>query len=382
MVGPQAIKHRFQVLDIFRGLFASMVVFFHLSPFADTPLLNNPFVDNSDMFVDFFFVLSGFVITYSYPAIGSGSELGTFIKKRLLRIYPLHLLMLLSFVIIENIKLQFSNYIHINQPFNESNNIFTFFTSLFLLNSIRFPTIHDVSWNIPSWSISAEVISYLIFGSLLVLLYKNRLQTIKFLVFGFLPILALFILVSITGKYEINYSFDYGFLRGIIGFFTGSVCFFVFNRSYSFFSKLKAVYFSLLEVVIMLALVTMIYNGTALKSVGFVYEFIFFVAILIFSFERGILSSLLKKSNFLTQIGTYSYSIYMTHTLLLSLFNVVFIRIFKLPPSAYAYLVFLNYYLIYIVSKWTYKNIEMRFNKGIKMTRSGHKKPVSNLTQH
>ncbi|MFD1140774.1 acyltransferase family protein [Larkinella insperata] len=382
MAQTQTIKHRFQVLDIFRGIFASMVVFFHLSPFADTPLLNNNFVENSDMFVDFFFVLSGFVITYSYPNVSNGSEFGGFIKKRLWRIYPLHVILLFSFVIIENIKLYFATYIHINQPYNESNNILTFFTSLFLLNSVKFPGIRDVSWNIPSWSISAEMICYLVFGCMLVLIHKTRLQAIKYAVFGALPILALFLLIAITGRSEINYSFDYGFLRGIIGFFTGSVCYYVFNRAYPLLSQLKSSYFTLLEVSTLLVLGLMIYYGTALKAIGFVYEFIFFLAILTFSFERGIISALLKKSGLLKNIGTYSYSIYMTHTLLLSLFNVVFIRLLKLPPSAYVYLVFLNYYLIYIVSRWTYNNIEMRFNKGVRLPQNNRNKVLSNSAHH
>ena len=382
MAQPQTIKHRFQVLDIFRGIFASMVVLFHLSPFADTPLINNNFVESSDMFVDFFFVLSGFVITYSYPKVSNVTEFRGFIKKRLLRIYPLHFILLFCFLIIENIKLYFSTYIHINQPYNESNNVLTFFTSLFLLNSVKFPGIRDVSWNIPSWSISAEMICYLIFGGVLVLLHKTRSQTVKYAVFGSLPVLALFLLITITGKSEINYSFDYGFLRGIIGFFTGSVCYFVFNKAYPYLSQIKPSYFSSLEIIILLVLGFMIYHGTALKVVGFVYEFIFFLAILTFSFERGIISALLKKSSLLKNIGTYSYSIYMTHTLLLSLFNVVFIRLLKLPPSAYVYLVFLNYYLIYIVSRWTYHNIEMRFNKGIRLPQTNRNKILSNSTHH
>ncbi|RRB18376.1 acyltransferase [Larkinella knui] len=374
------MKHRFQVLDIFRGIFASMVVLFHVSPFADTPLLNNNFVDNSDMFVDFFFVLSGFVITYSYPSMATGAEFGTFIKKRLLRIYPLHVILLICFLLIENIKLYFASYIHINQPFNESNNVLTFFTSLFLLNSVKIPSVHDVSWNIPSWSISAEMVSYLLFGTVLVTLFKSKLQNIKYGLFALLPILSIFSIASITGRYEINYSFDYGFLRGILGFFTGSVCYYVFKHFYPFLSTVKTGIFSFFEILALLTLATMIYYGSVLKGIGFVYEFIFFLAILVFSFERGILSHFLKKSVLLKNIGTYSYSIYMTHTLLLSLFNVVFIRLFKLPPSAYVYLVFLNYYLIYLVSRWTYNNIEMRFNKGIKPVHFGRKKVISKIS--
>ncbi|GAB4039802.1 hypothetical protein GCM10028774_42330 [Spirosoma jeollabukense] len=85
------------------------------------------------------------------------------------------------------------------------------------------------------------------------------------------------------------------------------------------------------------------------------------MAIYIFSFEKGAISILLRKSIFLKRVGMYSYSIYMTHALLLSLFNIVFIRILKFSPASYSYLFILNYYLIYKVSQWTYANVEMRF---------------------
>src|SRR4051794_33090067 len=108
------MKDRFEVLDIFRGVFSAMVVFYHMSAFSNTLIINNNFVYNSDLFVDFFFVLSGFVIAYSYRAINSTHKLQQFVKKRWLRIYPLHFVMLMIFVIIEITKHFFVGHIQIN----------------------------------------------------------------------------------------------------------------------------------------------------------------------------------------------------------------------------------------------------------------------------
>lgn len=355
------MKHRCRILDIFRGIFASLVVFFHMADFADTPLLNNDFVRNSDMFVDFFFVLSGFVIAYNYQTFAKTEEIGTFLQKRLYRIYPLHLLMLLAFLFIELVKGYLSSYVQVNQPVGANNNVYSFFTSLFLLNSVKVFGIKDVSWTIPSWSISAEMISYVVYGVVVLMMHKWGMVRQRLAVFLLIALVAFASMVLINQTFRLNYSFDYGFLRGIIGFFIGAFCYGVFDRSYAYFKKLPKWFFDLSEVLVMGAIITMIYYGAYFKTMGWVYEVLFFTSILIFSFERGLVSDTLKKSTFLDKVGLYSYSIYMTHALLISLFNVLFIRILKFPPSAYVYLVFVNYYLIYKVSEWTYTHIEMRF---------------------
>ncbi|WP_421829940.1 acyltransferase family protein [Larkinella sp.] len=375
------MKHRFQVLDIFRGIFASLVMFFHVADFADTPLLNNGFIYNSDMFVDFFFVLSGFVITYNYQSLSTGPEFRKFLTKRVARIYPLHVIMLLVFVIVESSKMYLAPYIHINNPVNENNSISTFITSLFLLNSVKILGVKDVSWNIPSWSISAEMISYLVFGFVMILLYKLNLRRNRNLIFLLVAGLSATLLVTITDSLKLNYSFDYGFLRGIIGFFVGGLCYATFDQLHAYSKSIKPSFYTLAESIVLLSIAVCITNGHELKRIGLLFEVLFFVAILVFSFERGAVSDLLKKSSFLHKVGTYSYSIYMTHALLISLFNIAFIRVLKLPPSAYTYLIFLNFYIVYKVSEWTYANIEMRF-KDFRLFNSDPKvkKPVQSLS--
>lgn len=356
------MKDRFEVLDIFRGIFSAMVVFFHMSFFSATPLLNNNFIYNSDLFVDFFFVLSGFVIALSYRQINTQQNLQLFLKKRFTRLYPLHLVMLLVFVAIELSKHFFQGHIQINNLNNENNNLRTFFSSLFLLNSIKLPGVTDVSWNIPSWSISAEMISYIVFGALLLMLYKLQSYKNRNYFFAFIAFTALAVMFIINGNYQINYSFDYGFLRGLTGFFTGVLCLHIYNLVKNNLRALHNIVFHIAEAAMLLIICFFIYNGYVFKNTGYIYEIIFFTAVLIFAFEKGFISKLLKRSSFLKNMGKYSYSIYMTHAFLLSMFNILFIRLLHFPPSAYSYLFILNYLLIYKVSQWTYKHIEMRFS--------------------
>ncbi|WP_353720649.1 acyltransferase [Dyadobacter sp. 676] len=355
------MKHRFEVLDIFRGLFASLVFLFHLGPFANTPVLNNRFVENSDMFVDFFFVLSGFVIAYSYQSLANQTQFGLFLKKRFYRIYPLHLFMLLAFVGMEMAKNLLAPYIRVNNLVNPANNIYTFFTSLFLINSTPVPGVKDVSWNIPSWSISAEMMAYLVFGGLVVYLHRSGQFRARNAWYALTIVVSLTLLWSVSNSFRINYSFDYGFLRGILGFFTGVLCFNLFSHTHTGVREWPAAWFSVAEITALLLIGLSIYNGEAMKPWGAAFEILFFICIYTFSFEKGIISKALKSAKVLHRLGQYSYSIYMTHALLISLFNVLFIRILKFPPEAYSYLFLFNFLLIYFVSAWTYRHIEMRF---------------------
>lgn len=354
------MKHRFEVLDIFRGLFASFVFLFHLSAFSQTPLINNNFVYNSDMFVDFFFVLSGFVIAYSYEHLEGINNMFTFLKKRFKRIYPLHFFMLLLFLIVEGAKHLLSAHIHVNN-LGGSNDIYTFISSLLLLNS--FPVFHvkDVSWNIPSWSISAEMAAYVVFGFAILFINARHFFKQRSWLYLLIVLAAAASMVLINKDFDINYSFNYGFIRGILGFFVGVLCMNTFTATKDKVFAASNTLFSVLEIVSLVVMCICIYEGFALKHAGLVFELVFFACIYIFSFEKGIVSELLKKIGILKKVGKYSYSIYMTHALLISLFNVLFIRILKFPPSAYVYLVFLNYLLIYFVSAWTYKHIEIKF---------------------
>ncbi|TKK65679.1 acyltransferase [Ilyomonas limi] len=370
------MKNRFEVLDIFRGIFSAMVVFFHMSAFTNTPVINNNFVNNSDLFVDFFFVLSGFVIAYSYRGISSTDKLQQFLKKRWMRIYPLHFVMLLIFVVIEITKHFFVGHIQINNLNNTNNNWMSFISTLFLLNAVKMPGVHDVSWNIPGWSISAEMISYVFFGSLMLLLFKIKKEQYKNYFAAAIVLAAIAIVAMVKGNGILNYSYDFGFLRGVAGFFTGMLCMNVFTACKNRINNLPASFFHFAECMLLLCTGFFIYEGETFKQVGFIYLILFFLSVFIFSFEKGFVSGLLKQSGILKRMGQYSYSIYMTHALLLSLFNIVFIRLLHLPASAYTWLFALNYLLIYKVSEWTYKHIEMRFAGKSKATKSVQKEVV------
>jgi peptidoglycan/LPS O-acetylase OafA/YrhL len=82
-------KSHYVVLDGLRGVAALMVVIFHL---FEAYFQNNPFdqiVNHGYLAVDFFFLLSGFVVAYAYDDRWGRLTLWGFAKRRLVRLQPM-----------------------------------------------------------------------------------------------------------------------------------------------------------------------------------------------------------------------------------------------------------------------------------------------------
>src|SRR3979409_173570 len=96
---------RFVALDSWRGIAACLVALFHFEAYSHlvySHLNGAPFLRNSWLFVDFFFVLSGFVIAANYQQrLREGFGVGRFLLLRLGRLYPLHLFMLAAAVAVK-----------------------------------------------------------------------------------------------------------------------------------------------------------------------------------------------------------------------------------------------------------------------------------------
>lgn len=89
-------RPRYEILDGLRGVAALMVVIFHLSEaFSYDPVYKH--LNHGYLCVDFFFVLSGFVVGYAYDGrMKSGAmSFWTFCKTRLIRLQPMVLFGLL-----------------------------------------------------------------------------------------------------------------------------------------------------------------------------------------------------------------------------------------------------------------------------------------------
>ncbi|GAB3335195.1 acyltransferase [Larkinella ripae] len=81
-------KPHYHLLDGLRGVAAIIVVFFHLTEPLATSHLDNV-VNHGYLAVDFFFLLSGFVIGYAYDDRWDQLTIGGFLRRRFERLQPL-----------------------------------------------------------------------------------------------------------------------------------------------------------------------------------------------------------------------------------------------------------------------------------------------------
>ncbi|MGL4667997.1 MAG: acyltransferase family protein, partial [Saezia sp.] len=81
-------KPHYNILDGLRGVAAIMVVCFHIFEAYATSHLDQ-MINHGYLAVDFFFILSGFVIGYAYDDRWGTMKTKDFIKRRIIRLHPM-----------------------------------------------------------------------------------------------------------------------------------------------------------------------------------------------------------------------------------------------------------------------------------------------------
>lgn len=142
-----------------RGLAAWLVVGFHLrGSIAGLPAPVLALLDKGYLAVDFFFLLSGFVIWLSYAErlrAAGVRGIGSFLWRRLARIWPLHLAMLAAALALMGLLAATGRTDPIRFPLAE--------LPLHLMLVQNWGVTDHLSWNDPAWSISTEFAAYLAF---------------------------------------------------------------------------------------------------------------------------------------------------------------------------------------------------------------------------
>lgn len=307
-----------------RGIAALMVVIYHFQvlvmPVVDPK--NSFLINKWYLMVDFFFVLSGFIITHVYQKkFETGFQWNVFKKfmlARFARLYPLHLATLLIMILLY-CGIQFAGLIN-NLPLfmQRTLDIHAILPNIFLIQTIGlFP---EPTWNTPSWSISVEWWTYILFPIFISLLTKQK-RLFKYT--ASLVILGVYLFIMYyfqPQQFNTRQAYMYlpsellntvdvmvgpGFLRCISGFLMGILVYQLFEQQWMkrFFSRSAPLF----------ALSTALFIGWHFNILPDIISiFLFGLSILFIAHNNGLAKRALSISGF-QFLGEISYSIYMIH---------------------------------------------------------------------
>lgn len=322
-------KSRITILDGLRGVAALFVVSYHLLETfysSDEHIINHGYLA-----VDFFFLLSGFVLSYAYNSLWTnGMSYAIFIKKRLIRLHPLVILAtvlgLMSYLFQSSSV--FPNY-------GSANMVTIIFVAILNIFFIPTPKNLDIrGWgelfclNSPQWTLGYEYIANIAYA-----FFLRRITTkllIIFTAFSIIGTLLLTLNIDVFGVLDCRDQLAYTVIGGwclTISDFTIALtrlCFpfccgmLIYRLKLKFQTKNPMlVATTLLSIVFLIPKIQGIWNG--------IYEF--FCIVILFPFIIIISTSNYKRpANNLSEriycfLGNYSYPLYLLH------FPIVYLQI-------------------------------------------------------
>lgn len=292
----------YKSFDGWRGVLALLICVAHLK--INGHIYQSFLTVETYVYVQFFFVLSGFImclIYYNY--LNSPRLLKIFFIKRLSRLYPVHIFIIFFLVMMELIFIgMIKEYsLYSREPFSENKSIYALITNVFFVQGMGFNSWY--TWNTVSHPVSVEFYTCLLFG---ILCYKfkkyiSQLSIILIIISGYF----------LYSRYDNLNNFHLLF-RAVCGFFSGVICFKIFDQVRHKLPKIYSVkLWTILESlsIVFLFLLAQIETSN-LSSIYLTFGLV--LPIIIFGFEKGLISKFLMTKLF-QFFGKIAYSLYMTH---------------------------------------------------------------------
>lgn len=302
--------HYITSLTPLRGIAALLVVLFHY----DIWLMLRGFprlistkatsiITNGYLAVDFFFILSGFVICHVYGKKlenRTKTSVKNYLWARFSRLYPLHVF-IMSLFVIQTIALYYTFPEYAKSKWLWSRSLPDFFIHLFFLQTSGI--IDRPVWNVGSWSIAAEWWTYIF--AIVIIPMLNKSKRFSYIIFSILAITGYVLITIQNPKFALDEFYALGTLRCVFGFTIGIVVYqpykylvhkhTIWSKDWMFFvilgSAILVLHFSLYDVIIIP---------------------LFVALILCASLNKGLPNKLLNTKP-LIFIGNISYSIYLIH---------------------------------------------------------------------
>jgi peptidoglycan/LPS O-acetylase OafA/YrhL len=336
MTGKPASSGKIAALAGARAFPPLMVVMFHFSEGHHysgwRPL--DFLATRGYLWVEFFFVLSGFILAHAYWArlndLLRRSGYGAFLRARLIRLYPLHLfmlLLLLAMVVGLRALAAHGGYLSIfDAKYHQNVSAKGFWLSLFLVQAWN--TMNTLTWNGVSWFVSVEFALCLMFPALLWLAEGKLWRGFALIAAGLAGLLALLF----TSQHGLDITFHNGVLRGMSDFSIGVGMAVLFRRLKPR-DRMPEWVHSLLQLLLLLLLgYVVMHTGWSHTRMDIFTVLPLMVLVFALAFDRGIVARGLQTR--LPQIlGEWSYAIYLGQTTWLLAIRFFEQRLYP-PPDA------------------------------------------------
>lgn len=306
-------RYELKALTGARGIAAWMVVLFHLRfMFTGIGGAYGP-LSYGYLAVDFFFVLSGFVIwlTYGEKLREQGiAGIPEFLKRRVARVWPLHLFMLgcaipFATLLALSGRPDWQQYPPAELPLH-----------FLLLQNWGFT--ERLTWNVPAWSISCELAAYLVFPFLVMAIDWRRLPTIALLAATVVFAGLIWALFTATASPTLGHGITtIGVPRCLGEFAIGTVICSLWVRW-----RESPVLPALATAAIGLAILAAHIAGLLPQT--FALPLVFATLVLVLALTSGMRGNLLESAP-VHYLGEISYATYLGHWLLWMGFKLVFI---------------------------------------------------------
>jgi peptidoglycan/LPS O-acetylase OafA/YrhL len=309
-----------------RGIAALLTVIFHvdivLSIFGGRLLgrADSELISRMYLMVDFFFILSGFIMCHVYAKYFDQSVNGQNFKKfaiaRFARVYPLHIFSMFLTTFFLFLLYQWGA--QVTPLLDAENSVFSLVTNMFLLHSMN---VHEwFTFTHASWSISVEWWMYMVFPFLVApflrLSKPGRLLVVGLCIIGYLVIgFVLVPLVTVpdslsflrgdgAAAFKLDVSYQFGFFRCLFGFVIGMMVYLAWKDNWA-----KKLFSSGYTVLILLAGLFTCMHFAVLD----VISVLFFPFILLAAAYGNRYMDLILGTKPLQKLGDWSFSIYLIH---------------------------------------------------------------------
>jgi exopolysaccharide production protein ExoZ len=295
------------IIQVYRGIAALMVAIFHfwihMSHFFNDSFSSIRFITSIGAFgVDFFFVLSGFIISFSY--VNKEITIKKYLSNRYLRIFlpyiPLGIIFGLGYTFFPNLSFEGVS--------------FNWFATLTLI------PVGTTSL-VVAWSLMHEILFYFIF---IIAIINYKKYNYFLIIWSFLIIIYNYFLqknlidseiLNLTSIDSLDFFISKFFHLYNFEFILGYICY----LSLDYFKNKKFTIF--LAVFLFIGFVISYYLDLHFIILKTLYSlFSFWLIIIAYQYKDIIIS----KNNFFMKMGNYSYSLYLLHIPI----QIVFFRIF------------------------------------------------------